>query len=71
VIAALRRLGSVEISTLPGREENSIEFRLPAELTPRTQTSARSAGLPDSAIVVARGSSQKGHTRKTNEKQKL
>jgi 4-hydroxy-3-methylbut-2-enyl diphosphate reductase len=31
VIAALRRLGPVDISTLPGREEN-IEFRLPAEL---------------------------------------
>jgi 4-hydroxy-3-methylbut-2-enyl diphosphate reductase len=31
VIAALRRLGTVEVSTLPGREEN-IEFRLPAEL---------------------------------------
>ena len=32
VIDALRRLGPVEVSTLPGREEN-IEFRLPAELT--------------------------------------
>ena len=32
VIAALRRSGPVEVSTLPGREEN-IEFRLPAELT--------------------------------------
>ena len=32
VIEALRRLGPVEVSTLPGREEN-IEFRLPAELT--------------------------------------
>jgi 4-hydroxy-3-methylbut-2-enyl diphosphate reductase len=31
VIGALRRLGPVEVSTLPGREEN-IEFRLPAEL---------------------------------------
>jgi 4-hydroxy-3-methylbut-2-enyl diphosphate reductase len=31
VIDALRRLGPVEVSTLPGREEN-IEFRLPAEL---------------------------------------
>ena len=31
VIAALRRLDTVEVSTLPGREEN-IEFRLPAEL---------------------------------------
>jgi 4-hydroxy-3-methylbut-2-en-1-yl diphosphate reductase len=31
VIAALRRLGPVEVSTLPGREEH-IEFRLPAEL---------------------------------------
>ncbi len=31
VIAALRRLGPVDISKLPGREE-TIEFRLPAEL---------------------------------------
>jgi len=31
VIAALRRLGPVEVSTLPGRHE-TIEFRLPAEL---------------------------------------
>jgi 4-hydroxy-3-methylbut-2-enyl diphosphate reductase len=32
VIAALRRLGPVEVSTLPGREEH-IEFRLPAALS--------------------------------------
>ena len=32
VIAALRRLGPVDVSTLPGREE-TIEFRLPVELT--------------------------------------
>ena len=32
VIAALRRIGPVEVSTLPGREEH-MEFRLPAELT--------------------------------------
>ena len=31
VITVLRRLGPVHISTLPGREE-TIEFRLPAEL---------------------------------------
>ena len=31
VIAALRRLGPVEVSTLPGLREN-VEFRLPAEL---------------------------------------
>jgi 4-hydroxy-3-methylbut-2-en-1-yl diphosphate reductase len=31
VIDTLRRLGSVEVTTLPGREE-TIEFRLPAEL---------------------------------------
>ena len=31
VIEALGRLGPVEVSTLPGRQEN-IEFRLPAEL---------------------------------------
>ena len=32
VIEALSRLGPVEVSTLAGREE-TIEFRLPAELT--------------------------------------
>lgn len=32
VIEALRRLGPVEVSTLPGREEN-IQFRLPSVLT--------------------------------------
>lgn len=32
VIDALRRIGPVTVSVLPGREEN-IEFRLPAELT--------------------------------------
>jgi 4-hydroxy-3-methylbut-2-enyl diphosphate reductase len=31
VIEALRRIGPVKVSVLPGREEN-IEFRLPAEL---------------------------------------
>jgi 4-hydroxy-3-methylbut-2-enyl diphosphate reductase len=31
VIAALRRLGPVDVSVLPGREER-IEFRLPPEL---------------------------------------
>jgi 4-hydroxy-3-methylbut-2-en-1-yl diphosphate reductase len=31
VIAALRRIGSVEVSTMPGREEN-LEFRLPTAL---------------------------------------
>ena len=31
VIAALRRIGPVEVSTMPGREEK-IQFRLPAEL---------------------------------------
>jgi len=31
VVAALRRLGPIEVSTLPGIEEN-VEFRLPAEL---------------------------------------
>lgn len=34
VIDALRRIGPVSVSVLPGREEN-IEFRLPAELTQR------------------------------------
>jgi len=32
VIDTLRRLGPVEVTTLPGREE-TIEFRLPPELT--------------------------------------
>jgi 4-hydroxy-3-methylbut-2-enyl diphosphate reductase len=31
VIGALKRLGPVDVSTLPGREE-TIEFRLPPEL---------------------------------------
>ncbi|MHC2384047.1 4-hydroxy-3-methylbut-2-enyl diphosphate reductase IspH [Bradyrhizobium liaoningense] len=31
VIEAMRRLGPVKVSVLPGREEN-IEFRLPAQL---------------------------------------
>jgi 4-hydroxy-3-methylbut-2-enyl diphosphate reductase len=43
VIAALRRLGPVDVSTLPGRQER-IEFRLPAELasidTSRLEASA-------------------------------
>src|SRR5437870_9816906 len=39
VIAALRRLGHVEVSTLPGREE-TIEFRLPVELTRERRPSA-------------------------------
>ncbi len=38
VISALRRLGPVDVSTLPGREE-TIEFRLPSELAGiQTQT---------------------------------
>ena len=40
VIAALRRLGEVEVSTLPGREE-TIEFRLPVELTRERQLGHR------------------------------
>ncbi len=39
VIAALRRLRNVEVSTLDGRQEN-IEFRLPAELMPAGAQSA-------------------------------
>ncbi|HTK13464.1 MAG TPA: 4-hydroxy-3-methylbut-2-enyl diphosphate reductase [Xanthobacteraceae bacterium] len=42
VIAALRRLGPVDVSTLAGREEN-IEFRLPSELT-RSKSVERVAG---------------------------
>jgi 4-hydroxy-3-methylbut-2-enyl diphosphate reductase len=42
VIAALRRLGPVDVSTLAGREEN-IEFRLPSELT-RPKSVERVAG---------------------------
>ena len=45
VIEALRRIGPVEVSTLPGREEN-IEFRLPAELTEGLPP-GRSAGQVD------------------------
>jgi len=41
VIAALRRLGRVEVSTLPGREE-TIEFRLPVELTRENRMSTQS-----------------------------
>ena len=40
VIEALRRLGPVEVSTLPGREE-TIEFRLPLELTPERRLSSQ------------------------------
>ena len=48
VIDALRRLGPVSVSTLPGREE-TIEFRLPAELAsikspPRVKASAGQSG---------------------------
>ena len=39
VIEALRRIGPVAVSVLPGREEN-IEFRLPAELTQRADLTA-------------------------------
>jgi 4-hydroxy-3-methylbut-2-enyl diphosphate reductase len=41
VIAALRRLGPIEVSTLPGIEEK-VEFRLPAELL-RAQPAAEPA----------------------------
>ena len=41
VVAALRRLGPIEVSTLPGIEEN-VEFRLPAELL-RAPTAAKPA----------------------------
>jgi 4-hydroxy-3-methylbut-2-enyl diphosphate reductase len=40
VIAALRRLGPVDVSTLPGREEH-IQFRLPVELVERTPRATR------------------------------
>src|SRR5438094_317292 len=40
VVGALRRLGPVEVSTLPGREE-TIEFRLPVELTRESRMSAQ------------------------------
>jgi 4-hydroxy-3-methylbut-2-enyl diphosphate reductase len=42
VIEALRRLGPVDVSTLPGREEN-IQFRLPAELVEQEER-RRAAG---------------------------
>jgi 4-hydroxy-3-methylbut-2-enyl diphosphate reductase len=38
VIAALRRIGPVELSILPGLEEK-IEFRLPPELVDNTAVS--------------------------------
>jgi 4-hydroxy-3-methylbut-2-enyl diphosphate reductase len=41
VIEALRRLGPVEVSVLPGIEEK-VEFRLPAELLRASMTAARS-----------------------------
>ena len=44
VIDALRRLGPVEVSTLPGREEN-IEFRLPAELAERRHANGQPGEL--------------------------
>jgi 4-hydroxy-3-methylbut-2-enyl diphosphate reductase len=68
VIATLRRLGSVEVSTLPGPGESSIEFPLPADLAQRIPTGARAAGPADPAVVVARGSSQTGRTRKDQRK---
>ena len=43
VIETLRRLGPVEVSTLPGREEN-IQFRLPAELVERDERRLVPAG---------------------------
>ena len=43
VIAALRRFGPVEVSTLAGREEH-IEFRLPAELADVTPSHTISHG---------------------------
>ncbi|HLN08169.1 MAG TPA: hypothetical protein VK281_04300, partial [Xanthobacteraceae bacterium] len=46
VITALRRLGPVEVSTLPGRQE-TIEFRLPAELA-----QDRLSGSPPAAALV-------------------
>jgi 4-hydroxy-3-methylbut-2-enyl diphosphate reductase len=42
VIAALRRLGPVEVSVLPGVEEK-VEFRLPAELLRARRTAAGTA----------------------------
>jgi 4-hydroxy-3-methylbut-2-enyl diphosphate reductase len=43
VIDALRRLGPVEVTTLPGREEQ-IEFRLPAELADATSRISSTTG---------------------------
>ena len=42
VIDALRRLGPVEVSQLTGRQE-TIEFRLPAELTDGSVRGSRAA----------------------------
>ncbi len=44
VIAALRRLGPVEVTTLPGREE-TIEFRLPPELADATRGISSTTGV--------------------------
>jgi len=43
VVAALRRLGPVEVTTLPGREE-TIEFRLPPELADATRGISSTTG---------------------------
>ncbi len=40
VVEALRRLGPIELSTMPGIEEN-VEFRLPAELLRARPSAAR------------------------------
>jgi 4-hydroxy-3-methylbut-2-enyl diphosphate reductase len=44
VIKSLRRLGPVDVSVLPGREEN-IEFRLPAELQGTVISDQRSEAM--------------------------
>ncbi|MGO4326048.1 4-hydroxy-3-methylbut-2-enyl diphosphate reductase [Cupriavidus sp. 2TAF22] len=50
VIATLRRLGPVEVSTMDGREEHA-EFRLPAELAdpPARKRTAASKATPEAA----------------------
>ena len=53
VIEALRRIGPVAVSVLPGREEN-IEFRLPAELTCEPDPSnSRAGNVQKEQLVMA------------------
>ncbi len=52
VIEALRRIGPVKVSVLPGREEN-IEFRLPAELRLRADLHFQSVQVQKENLSMA------------------